>query len=694
MSLYASETYEFVDYRWGNIYDVISRNDTLWIASNHGLILKDKNGDIIKEYNKENHFLSDTVWALLAHSDGSMWAGYSGGIARISSDSIKCYEENEGVTRGIFVNNIIERENKDVIFTGTWQYSPKSSQAMIINSATDSIAQFFPKKLNHSGAALVSVINESRGFYWFGYANGVIAFFDGDSLWHTFDTASVLPDTLPITAIVEDKVGEFFFATKGAGVYHYTGTSWNFHSTENGMPNDTVFDLVKCSDGRIACATPDGTIMLSADKSSWENLPTESSFLTPEMSKLTLSEDGVFISVSRYGEMFYEHGETVITNTFAQLPNKCITKVLTCPDSSILISTKGGLVHKQGSSYKLYPLKDGEISAYKLCLDSVGTIWVASQSMLYKFIDKKLVPVPENDNEIRGVSNLTPWKDGILIGSGNVLWFYNDKGIYERLSTKLIEDEFIMYSVGVDDQGRIWASDGFTDLGLYIHESKKWHFKPSDAFIPSEISQKGIYSFSKGLDGTLYAGIDQGAYATFADSIWTNFPEIKGNDDLHVMEILEQKNGTKWYATLFNSLFYQPLNQEIMHYDSLGGLPCKTVNDLEEDYNGNLWISTAYGLVCYGPNIDIPIIKTSNHLNTLKTSIQRLKNKIRITFPHAIENNNTVSICDIRGRVLNQFLVKSGQATFECDTNDFAIGIYFLRIQNGVKVLNYKFVLY
>src|SRR6218665_1812224 len=77
------------------------------------------------------------------------------------------------------------------------------------------------------------------------------------------------PLTNPYTAVrctIQDKAGNLWFGTTGAGVYQYDGKSFTNFTEKDGLLNKTVYSIIEDKSGNIWAATEDGAYRYDGKK--------------------------------------------------------------------------------------------------------------------------------------------------------------------------------------------------------------------------------------------------------------------------------------------------------------------------------------------------------------------------------------------------------------------------------------------
>ena len=385
------------------------------------------------------------------------------------------------------------------------------------------------------------------------------------------------------------------------------------------------------------CDAQDGTLWLSGmgslgilERTSlrWQPIPAALRARKPIMQgdiDILYAPDGQSMLLNVIGQGFFYYNKTqedVLFQTDADFP-------VTIPDSEVstlFMDSRGnlwlGTVDKGFSvSYRERGQFNGNkslVQAFKgksvtsLCPDQAGNLWISTLRnglWCYRLSDKKLERV--------AVEQLIPDKSVGYIRSSTVfcdsqgeLWLlFTDKMRVLRCSwdgKRLIQkDAFFFYNplcVEEDDQGHIWVG-GFSNVLLrYDKNGKKIDFIP--------VAEEGQWTYVPDLllkeAGRLEAArfnmppIEINTY-TLEGKVLPIREEDKAatirRSVVIPTRLFKDSAGDVWVGTISNGLILS------RHQDGrqvpLEGLPCQDICSIEEDRQGNVWVSTMNGLTRY-----------------------------------------------------------------------------------------------
>ncbi len=82
----------------------------------------------------------------------------------------------------------------------------------------------------------------------------------------------------------------------------------------------------------------------------------------------------------------------------------------------------------------------------------------------------------------------------------------------------------------------------------------------------------------------------------FEQNVFTNYP-YKSLSEIMITKTIEESPNTFWFSTLGNGVYYYA-NKQFKQFNQLTGLSNNVVSAMEKDNQGNIWVSTNYGINC------------------------------------------------------------------------------------------------
>ena len=269
------------------------------------------------------------------------------------------------------------------------------------------------------------------------------------------------------------------------------------------------------------------------------------------------------------------------------LPSDVVQAFAETPDHALWIGTTDGLVRFDGSRFRYYQRENtpalGADSVFCLTVTRDGTLWIGVEGgglVRYRAGHFREFTALDglSNNVVRAIFED---RDGLL-------WVGTDQGLFqlhgERLvridATNLIR-ELSVHAITQDRSGAIWA--GGTSL-LRILAGKAQVYR-----ISSGRQSQRIKSILQTTDGTIWVGAVSGLY------------RVKGDHLVHVAEIRQTvrvlrqtHDGTLWIGSIGSGLYSIRSGGEPVPFPA--GPPSKSILNLYEDREGNLWIGSQIGM--------------------------------------------------------------------------------------------------
>lgn len=269
---------------------------------------------------------------------------------------------------------------------------------------------------------------------------------------------------------------------------------------------------------------------------------------------------------------------------------------------------------------KIYPR--GELSymgrrVREICESNDGTLWIGTEDKgLFNFDPSsgKIVPFrhPSIYRNVHG-----------LCLDGDYLWAGSFSGGLNRIN--LVTRQVRHYSKG-EGANELPSDNVFTvcrtttgDIWVGTTYGLLRYNRDTDDF--THIPQLGnhfIYNILEDTDGNLwFATYTKGVFCyDIRNRNWRNYLSNEQDSTSlcsnKVISIFQDSHKRLWFTTLGGGFCrYNPATDNFTCYDASQGFPGNTIYKMVEDMQGNLWMTSNYGLACFNPDTGVKHIYTT-----------------------------------------------------------------------------------
>lgn len=177
--------------------------------------------------------------------------------------------------------------------------------------------------------------------------------------------------------------------------------------------------------------------------------------------------------------------------------------------------------------------------------------------------------------------------DGIIRYDGQIL---------EKITIAGINPRFRVLEIVEDKAGNLWFG---TSEGLIKYDGEKFRTFSKNEGLPGDDAE--IWGLTIDKNELIWVGATGGVsqfngekfipFSLPASKVENAKPMLSNK---LVFKILEDRNGTMWFATDGNGIFKYK-SEEFVHLTTKNGLVDNNTADILEDNQGNIWIGTMYG---------------------------------------------------------------------------------------------------
>lgn len=578
-----------------------------------------------KHYQTQDGLSNNIINCFLQDKSGFMWIGTRDGLNRFDGYSFRVFRENpdepnsvgssyinslatDGADRlwvatvaGVYVYNRQE-ENFDLV-----AFSKGMRTANLVFDADGDLWMLaggrlvcynVPLDSHHTcavpdNASIASFCLTPQGDIWVALSNGTLYRLDKTTgAFAGYDLFAHTPDyTMKnLTRIRAADTGDRLFvgtATQGAKIFDiHTGSYKDILQDELTKGEFSVQDFLQKTDDELWIASENGLYIYSIRSGSYTRVakrPYDPYSLSSNLLYHLFrdNENGIWIGAYAGGINYYS-------------PFQPFEKYYAYPGKFVM---QGALVHD-------------------ICTDRYDNLWIATEDAGVNKLDVKTGRYTNYQLQTERKSVMRTNIHG-LVADGDNLWIGSLNGItrIDIPSDKTVKQYTLEGNSGIVIMKKIPSGTLLTGTasGMYRYNEEKDLFEYMPDFRPNI----RIQSILEDHAGVIWAGTaGQGLYYYNPhDKKGGKFSLEPGNSFSNnvVNDIVEDKNGELWFATLAGVKKYNPDSGRITVYNTGRGMPSNTTFRILEDTSGNKWISTANGLACLNPETEEIKVYTQDH---------------------------------------------------------------------------------
>jgi ligand-binding sensor domain-containing protein len=323
---------------------------------------------------------------------------------------------------------------------------------------------------SHAPNSIVRTIKQDRmGNIWITSWEGVFKY-DGKS----FTNVTAKVSSARFFSVLEDRKGNFWFASIGSGVYHYDGKSFQNFTTKDGLANDRVTNIYEDKTGTIWFGTESGISRYDG-----KSLPAgQAGFRNLKMSEApaVTETDSVYTGV---GPVHTETDSVHISVYQNPLPktdwtHNDVNAVIEDKTGKFWIGTRGYATIYDGKTFTTITNQDGKpfTNVRSIIKDKKGNIWLGGADGLWRYDGKTFTNFTRNF-----VGYIYEDKKGNIWTSSEkvkdntwVLSRYDEKSLTDKKPTVTeITNKPMIFGILEDDKGNIWFG---AMNGVYRYDGK------------------------------------------------------------------------------------------------------------------------------------------------------------------------------------------------------------------------------
>jgi PAS domain S-box-containing protein len=531
----------------------------------------------------------NSVLALLQTSDGYLWVGTKGGVARFDGVRFTTFDDR---------NRQQLRENE------VWDLAEGTDGSLWIATFGGGLSRFkqgqfttYTTKEGLPNDFVTSVCNDGTGGLWIGTDGGLSHFKDGQF------TNYFVKDGLThnaVKALFKDRDGSMWIGTGHGGLHQFRQDKLERHQLAQIPAEGDVTDIMRDRQGVLWISTTTGLIRWQPDQLT--HFTAREGLISERIKSVLEDAAGVLWIATERGLNQYLNGKI----TTYQIRNEVnsvdpVTALCSDREGSLWIGFRNeGLGRVQRGQFQNYTSLDGLADDYvsTVLQDHYGHIWFGTNKGLNLLRDGALTTYLVADDSYK--NRITALAED---RAGN-LWIGTASGLFKadlkagcrdwpcRLHFVQIKDATLsrMYirNIYEDRAGAIW-------LGLNLEGLAKYQDGRFTLYTTQDgLSQNAVRAVCEDHDGNLWVGTRGGGLNRFKDGRFTVYTEEDGLASNGVQALYLDRDRTLWIATRHGVNRYK--DGRFISYTANDGLYSSYAYGFVEDDLGNLWMSCGKGI--------------------------------------------------------------------------------------------------
>ena len=477
-----------------------------------------------------------------------------------------------------------------------------------------SFAQGQQFKFNHletsaglSESNVLCVLQDSRGFMWFGTEDGLNKY-DGYkfTVYKNDPKKNNSLSSNQVNDIIEDANGDLWIGTWGGGLNKYDRHKDEFihyvnnPKNPNSLPNDFINHLALDDNGNIwISADNTGVSVFNRQKNSFINYADlDKNKATDDFPSVVFkdSEHNMWVGTTNHGLFLYNPQKKSFINfqhndkDEQSLSGNNIASMFEDSKHRLWVGTnENGLNLFDRRTGKCIRFEHDEDDATTICDDVIFSITEDNNGMIWI------------GTENNGISVLNPATE---ISTN---YSYSDISATELNSNSI-------NCVYKDNNGNIWIGTYNAGINILTSDINTFtHYKHSP--FSNSLSNNKVLGITEDAENNLWIATDGGGLDLFNRQTgeFKHFTHKEGNRNTiagdNVMSVLEDSYGNLWVGTYANGItiinrkqdIYKQYKNDALNTCSLSG---NNVTAIYEDRDKNIWIGTENGLNLYNKEKD------------------------------------------------------------------------------------------
>jgi ligand-binding sensor domain-containing protein len=497
----------------------------------------------------------------------------------------------------------------------------KDADGLIYAGTTNGLYTFDGKqfnKINFVNTTLrdtvSAIFQDNKKQLWVGFKNGKIAKKINAGLQY------IEPDEgnpkVGITAFLQDKQNNIWFATNGEGIYYFSNNHLYLINETEGLSDKYVHALALAENGDVLAATDQGINIckVNGTKKTVEVLGPKNGLPDYYITAITPAGNNTFwIGLQEKGFCLYNHTTKQITGLPAtNWPYGQVNSLLATQNNLWVATEENSLFKLTGANRQIVNtlaagIKKNNIN--NLLQDNEGNIWMTSATEIMCTAGDKLNLLPLYDKPTYQTIHaiLSDYENNIWAGTDGGLIKYttaNNTTTTKNYRLKELSSQTAITGLCQDVYNNIWIST--MGEGIFVLDPATGRYRN---ITENPLLKKASILSVTGTGNTICAGGLEGVATIFELSDlnknisgnykFTNYNDIPNVGNNYIHTVYKDRAGSIWFGTDGKGITVLQ-NGRFIHYDKSKGLKDGHVYSFTEDASGRIWFNTKdAGVYCF-----------------------------------------------------------------------------------------------
>lgn len=490
----------------------------------------------------------------------------------------------------------------------------KNKDGLIYAGTTNGLYTFDGKKFNRISFinpsqkdTVTAIFQDNNEQLWVGFKNGKIAKQVNGYLQY-FEPEEGSPK-VAITAFLQDKKNNIWFATNGEGVYYFSNNHLYLINEAEGLSDKYVHALTLAENGDILAATDQGINICTVKGSNKKVEVIGPNNGLPDYYITSITPAGnnrFYVGMQEKGFCLYNHSNKQI----AVFPLKSnwqygqVNAILADENTLWIATQENGILKYSFISHLLTPVftaSENRNNINNLLQDNEGNFWMNTTDELISTAGNKLQLLPlYNKATFETIHTiLSDYQNNIWVGTdGGLIQYQVTDNTYNTTNypIKELTSKTDITGLHQDVYHNIWISAMGKGIFVLNPTNGKYRNITENPLLKNasilSVSGAGKTVCAGGLEGvaTIFelTDLNKDIFEKYQYTNYNNIPNI-GNNYIHT--VFKDSKGRLWFGTDGKGITVLQ-NESFIHYDKADGLLDNHVYSFTEDKKGNIWFNT------------------------------------------------------------------------------------------------------